>query len=235
MIAIAGFLGNLQIGKEFVAELQKILPEGVMNGLLPRFDEILSGPPQGILTLAIIGTIWTASSIFEGLRTSLNRAHNVQNPPNYIFRRLKSFLEFIVTTIVIMLITFFLTVAPEIFTIFGKKLAEIGRFDSAYLENFENLRFNFTIVIVFLMLLASYKLIPNIDLSLKDIFPGSLTVMFLWVASSYGYSYYLASFHQVSLVYGSLAGIIATLLYFYIMAFIYIFGAEVNYFWGREA
>src|SRR5579871_4005544 len=67
-VAIAGFLGNLQIGARFVGIVFRSLPQDLTISLKPRILEIISGPPQGLLTIAILGTIWTASSAVEGLR-----------------------------------------------------------------------------------------------------------------------------------------------------------------------
>jgi membrane protein len=233
LFAIAGFLGNLEIGREFVIELNHVLPQEIIQGLMPRINEILNGPPQGLLTLAIIGTIWTASSIFEGLRTSLNRAYRVKDAPSYIFRRLMSFLEFIITTLVVITITFLLTVVPEFFKIIVKKFELMGNTEMTVEDEFRSLRLFVSGIIFFLMLISSYVLIPNANIRFRAVMPGSITVMVLWIMALSIYSYYLSSFHQMSLVYGSLAGIIATMLFFYIMSFIYIFGAEINYFWHK--
>jgi membrane protein len=43
------------------------------------------------------------------------------------------------------------------------------------------------------------------------------------------FSIYLSNFQQVSIIYGSLAGVIAFLLYFNFTAMIFIYGAELNY------
>jgi len=39
----------------------------------------------------------------------------------------------------------------------------------------------------------------------------------------------LSQFNQVNLLYGSLGSVIATLLFFYVINLIFIYGAELNY------
>jgi membrane protein len=54
-------------------------------------------------------------------------------------------------------------------------------------------------------------------------------VIILWFIAGTLFSKYLSNFDQVNIIYGSLGGIIAFLLFFYITAMIFIYGAELNY------
>jgi len=51
----------------------------------------------------------------------------------------------------------------------------------------------------------------------------------LWAACQKLFVLYLSNFQQISFVYGSLAGIMIYLLFFYLVNLIFIFGAEFNY------
>ncbi len=81
LMALATFLGDSQIGMEFSHLIMSYLPPHMVQALQPRIDEIASGPPTGLLSVAILGAIWTASSAVEGFRTVLNRAYHVATPP----------------------------------------------------------------------------------------------------------------------------------------------------------
>ena len=74
-----------------------------------------------------------------------------------------------------------------------------------------------------------YYTIPNIKQSFIAIAPGALIVVFLWLVAAKMFTIYLSNFNQVNLIYGSLGGIIAALVFFYICNIIFIFGAELNY------
>jgi membrane protein len=51
----------------------------------------------------------------------------------------------------------------------------------------------------------------------------------LWIGAASLFSYYLAHVSQVNLIYGSLGGIIASLIFFFIINLLFILGAELNY------
>ena len=98
LISIIGKLGGDTIGAKAIVAVISSLPKEAASAMLPRIEEIISGPPQSFLTIAIIGVIWTASSSVEGLRTILNRAYRVHLPPPYLLRRLISIAEFFILT-----------------------------------------------------------------------------------------------------------------------------------------
>lgn len=232
MFAVFGFLGETQIGLKFIAIIleNKVIPENILKALEPRFDEIRSGPPQGLLTFAILGAIWTASSAVEGLRTTLNRAYRVHTPPAYILRRLLSIGQFIILTAVIILVLFVLILAPELIDNIMPYI-EIDKINLEF-SNFFNvpyMRYGFVALILFSVVSILYFILPNIKQSWRFVFPGAVYVVLLWFFAGRLFTNYLENFNQVNIIYGSLGGLIAFLLFFYINAMIFIFGAEFNY------
>src|SRR5580704_18068742 len=66
IFAIVGILGQGAAGAAVITSILQTLPAHITDALRPRIVEIVSGPPQGLLTIAILGAIWTASSAVEG-------------------------------------------------------------------------------------------------------------------------------------------------------------------------
>jgi len=221
IVAIAGFFGDTQSGIVFIDFLLHSVPSEFIEIFKPRINEIMSGPPQGLLTVSIIGVIWTASSSVEGLRTILNRVYHVKAPPAYILRRLMSIFQFILLTILIILAVSGLVFVP----ILAQKLGmEVG-----ILNKFDNYRLVFLYSFLFLVVLTLYYVIPNTKLKLSYLIPGAVLVIILWVGAGQILSFYISEFKQVSIVYGGLGGIIASMLFFFFVNMIFIYGAELNY------
>ncbi len=74
-----------------------------------------------------------------------------------------------------------------------------------------------------------YYILPNVKLNFIDVFPGALLTVILWIISGYLLSTYIVYYNQLNLMYGSLGSIIVTLIFFYIINMIFIYGAEFNY------
>ena len=228
LLAFVGFIGQSELGIRFVGLIMQnaIIPEDMRSALEPRLAEIISGPPQGLLTFAILGAVWTASSAVEGLRTILNRAYRVDTPPAYIWRRLLSIAQFLMLTLATVLAMVALVVVPIIWDSMEHWLALEGVFDHPL---WSSMRYGVTTLLLFLVVTTLYVVIPNIKQRWQRAAPGATLVVLLWIGAGMLLSSYLRHFEQVHLIYGSLGGTIATLLFFYISAIILVFGAEFNY------
>lgn len=229
-MSILGFFGDVELSTKLLEIIMKSDWAEFITALKPRIIEITSTPPQSLLTIAIVSAIWTASSIFEGMRTVLNKAYRVHSYPAYIFRRLFSILEFSVAIIIIVVFLFVLVVLPSIWQIISQFLT-YG--DTALLsfisKEGQELRVLVLLAFGFCVISASYYFLPNRKQRFRYTIPGTVTVMFAWAVFSWLFKYYLSHFPQVNLIYGSIAGIIIALLFFYVCSIIYIFGAEFNY------
>ncbi len=229
LISIIGLFGASEIGAQFVHLIISSAPQEMAAALNPRIEEITSGPPQSFLTIAILGVIWTASSSVEGCRTILNRAYRVAFPPPYILRRLVSIAEFFVIVFAIIVGIFVFIVIPSFFE--GVNTESVFKFyvdfDFLYIRHFA----------IFLLLTCTtsllYFALPNAKQKITQTVPGSILTVALWLSVEKLFSLYLKNFHQFNLVYGSLAGMMISLMFFYLISLIFIFGAEFNYHFHR--
>lgn len=224
-LSVTSFFGASDLGKEFLRFLLQHLPSDATEILKFRINEIMDAPPPSLLTLAVLGTIWTASSFVEGVRTILNRVYMVKAPPPYIFRRILSILQFFVLILLLFVATTLLIFAPIVFS----KMPDLNNIIQLYspLTYYSsNLLLIFSLFFCISML---YYLIPNIRISFAQVIPGAAITVGLWMAlANYFFKYFLY-YTQLSLIYGSLGNIIITLLFFYIINIIFIYGAEFNY------
>ncbi len=231
LITIIGLIGESQAGAHGVQYLLDIVPKQAAEALAPRIHEITSGPPQSFLTIAIIGVIWTASSSVEGCRTILNRAYRIHFPPPYLWRRMISIFEFFVIIVVIVIGLVTLVVVPNLLEqaekLFSVRLVSKINYDLLSLRYF---------AIFFLLTCTTsllYYALPNAKQKFSQTVPGSLLAVTLWFCLQYCFVLYLENFHQFNFVYGSLAGVIVALMFFYLVSLIFILGAEFNYHFHR--
>lgn len=226
LVSVIGVLGQGVSGASFISSLLQTLPSDITAALRPRIIEIISGPPQGLLTVSILGAIWTASSGVEGIRTVLNRAYRVTTPPAYWLRRLLSIAQLMVFTS-ILIIGMLTVVALPLILQHIENFVGMQPFEAD--EKFGNILFYFTIFSLFIAVSYIYYMLPNIKQRLVSVIPGAALVVVLWIGAAYLFTKYLSNFNQVNLIYGSLGGIIAALVFFYICNIIFIFGAELNH------
>ncbi|TAE80184.1 MAG: YihY/virulence factor BrkB family protein [Alphaproteobacteria bacterium] len=227
IVFVLGTLGEGHVGSEFIQSMFASLPQHAVDALRPRIEEISVNPPNGLVTFSIIGAIWTASSAVEGLRTVLNRAYHVSTPPAYIFRRLLSvaqLLFFAALLVIGMMVLVFVPIVTH------KVEAWLGvHFLSQAFYDVQRVLYSFSALIMLCVVAYLYYILPNIRQRLIDVVPGAIVTLMLWVIAARAYTAYLSSFNQVNLIYGSLGGIIASLIFFFIINLCFIIGAEFNY------
>jgi membrane protein len=227
LVSFTGFLGEGEAGTRFIHFIFSQLPPHMVQALTPRVDEIVSGPPTGLLSLAILGALWTASSAVEGYRTVLNRAYHVATPPSYILRRLLSILQLIIFTFAILMAMLIVIFTPIVLSSIENFIG--FQFITEDTINWSNWVFGFSIFIMFLMVGNLYYILPNVKQTLISVLPGAALTVCFWMIAAQLLTLYLSHFEQVSLIYGSLGGIIAAMLFFYVINVIFIYGAEFNY------
>ena len=237
-VAILGALGQTEQGSQFIHMIMDRAPKYMIDPVLPSINEILSGPPHGLLTISILGTIWTSSSIVEGMRTVLNRAYHVHTPPNYYFRRATSIIQILLLSMILIIAMLGLIVVPSAFNklygLFFTYNAATGQVPDLpqltfFAGEWDFLRYVFAILILLFFVSTLYYVLPNVRHKWRDTLPGAVITVIGWSLMTKAISYYLVNYNQLSVVYGSLANIIIFLLFFYIVNIIFIYGAEFNY------
>ncbi len=225
ILGFTGFFGASELGEKFIQLALENMPAQSVDSIRSRVNELITTPPQGILTLAIIGSIWTSSSFVECVRTILNRVYEIKSPPNYFLRRMLSIAQFLFISTLICLAMLLLIIIP----IGLQKLPNFMNMIENYKTILNFSRYFLIFLSLFLTVCSLYYLIPNAKLKFLEVIPGAFLSVFLWILSGYLLSKYLLYYNQLNVIYGSLGSIIVTLIFFYIVNMIFIIGAEFNY------
>ena len=229
--AFAAFFGASSYGKELIQLLMENLPSNITELIKGRVYEIIDSPPPSLLTLAVVGMIWTSSSFVESIRTILNRIYHVKSPPSYIFRRILSIIQFLVLILFLFLAAIFLVFLPIILA----QIESLKHIIPVYEPTHYYLRKILFFCSLLFVISTMYYAIPNLKLKFIQILPGSIVTSILFIVSAKLLSKYVIYYTQLSIIYGSLGNIIITLLFFYIINTIFIYGAEFNYLLQKEA
>lgn len=230
-MAIIGTIGDETLANKLVEIIMASSWAKFIDALKPRILELITTPPHGLLTIAIISAIWTASSIFEALRTVLNRAYRVTSAPGYVFRRLVSIIEFFAAVILVVILVSTLIVIPNVIYFYEKFVSSYIPFNLSLFitPEIDKIRFFILMIVMIVLIACIYYALPNRKHKFWKTLPGALLVVFGWYIFSLLFKYYVNNVPQVNLIYGSIAGIIIALLYFYFCSMILIIGAEFNY------
>jgi membrane protein len=224
LTSLAAELGQTEQVQEFIALALSLLPDEVSGAIRPAMEEVISNRRTGLMTVSILASLWAVSSGIEALREALNKAYGVEDARPIWFCRLQSLLFTIVFSISIFIVMTVWVVGPVIWSYVEPHLKVPWRWGWMY----EALRFVVAIGLLYLVVALLYRWLPSRHLPRREILPGAAITVVLWLVLARLFSFYLQNLGRFSFTYGSLGGIVLTLMFFYLSALIFIYGAEIN-------
>lgn len=224
LAALSGFLSAIPDNLSALQAGLDMLPKDVAGTLKPVIDEIIERRSGSLLTFGLLGALWVASSGFDSLRIALNTAYDVDEPRPWPMRKVVSISAVLIGGAVFILLSVLVILGPLIWD----AILWISPLTGGDRWAFSLLRYAFSVLLVFAALLALHRWLPGRYLTWRELFPGVLVTTILWLAAASLFSYYVSNLGDYGATYGSLGGVIVTLLFFYISALLFIFGAELN-------
>ena len=221
-MTLAGSIIGQGYSEEAFSALFEAVPGHVALTLEPVLREVIGEHRGGVLTISALGAIYGASNGVEAIRIGLDRAYDIEFSRGFLYNRLMSvafvFIGFAVFGALAVLIIF----APLAFSL-------IEAWTPIDIPAEANIaRYLVGAVLLYGTIWFMHQVLP--DRSMKDmtVWPGVLCSMVLWVLAATGLSIYLAFAFFYAVTYGALAGVIVTLLFFYLTGVAIIFGGQVN-------
>ena len=230
LAALAGFLGDRDTADRFIEAMFEFMPDDVAETLAPAVREVVGARHGGLLTFGILFTLWFASNGFEALRTGLNRAYGVSEQRAIWWLRLQSIAFVISGGLIILFLSLVVVLGPLVWRVLGPTVDQM-------LEThlvFGTARYVFAAVLLFGALILLHRWLPNTRQAFRRILPGVAATTVLWLLGASVFAWYVGHLTDYSVYYGSLGGVAITLMFFYVSAIIFIFGAEINAVWREE-
>ncbi|WP_042225555.1 YihY/virulence factor BrkB family protein [Oceanobacillus manasiensis] len=216
--------------QEAVSFISNILPSEIAGVFEENIINLVNTPRGGLLTVGIIGALWSSSAGINAFIKSTNEAYHVEETRNFLVVRLISLgltLGMIVTLVIAILVPVFGDVILSFVSSF------VG-FSGAMEIVLQVLRWTVSLLAITGFLLILYRFAPNKRIPFKYILPGALTASILWLLISLGFSFYVSNFSNYSATYGSLGGIIVLMIWFFLTGMVLMIGAVVNVLNYRE-
>jgi membrane protein len=109
-----------------------------------------------------------------------------------------------------------------------ERIAEVVGLDEAFASLWGWLRYPVALSLLAVVLSLVYRFGPDARQSFRTVVFGAVLAVVLWALSSVGFSFYLATFANYGVTYGSLGAAVGLLFYMYLSASVVLLGAEVN-------
>ena len=223
-ITIWGLVADPAQVQRTIADAAQALPSGAADLLSEQMTRIAdsSGTALGwTLVATLAGALWSASSGTKGMMEAVNAAYDEDETRGFVRVRGMALALTLGGIFFGLLLVGLVAVVPGVLSLIG--LGSLA----------ENLvrwgRWPVLAVVLALGLAVIYRYAPDRDQPRwRWMTPGSIAAVVLWLVASAGFAWYVNSFGSYSETYGSIAGVIVLMLWFFISALAVLVGAELN-------
>lgn len=207
--------------QNLVTLITDLTPDKV-DGLVQDFIAEIYDKSAGILSVAVLATIWSAGQGLLALMRGLNAINGVEEKRNYFVVRLVASFYTIVMLLVVLVSLFIMVFGNQLVNLILHRIPKLQALVSALM----NFRFMFVWLVLTLLFAAVYAYVPDKKQRFKEQIPGAIFTAVVWSVFSWGFSMYV-EWSDFS-IYGSLAIIIIVMLWMYFCMYIFMVGAYIN-------
>jgi membrane protein len=219
---LTGILVGSENSEPIIESLFEIAPEHVALTLAPVVEEVLNKQSGEVLTLSGLFAIWVASNAVEAFRVAFDRAYAVPDPRGMVENRLLAIGLVFLGAAVSALLGVSILFSPLIL----RFIENVTQHRVPAVTSYLTYAFGLLVFVSFLLLM--HRVLPGRRLKASRLWPGVIVTAVLWAIFASAFSYYLTLTPGYTVTYGTLAGVIITLMFFYLTGVTIIYGAEVN-------
>ncbi|GAA0450438.1 YihY/virulence factor BrkB family protein [Alkalibacillus silvisoli] len=225
MIFLLTLVGFMPINQEQVFQMvDTYFPPDAIGLVRDNIDHLMDQRNGGLLSLGLIGTIWSASIGVNGLIRAFNRAYEIEEiRSGFVIRGIA-----IGLTILMVLVIAVALVLPVFGRLIGEFIFSFFGVTEQFLSIWESMRWAVSAFVMIFVLTILYILAPSRKITLVHAIPGAIIATVGWQVISLGFSFYVENFGQYSATYGSLAGVIVLMIWLFLSGMMIIIGGEIN-------
>ncbi len=228
LISLYGLVYNPDTVQPQLHYLQSFMPPAAFSLISDRIQSVIAQPAKGLglsflISLAI--SLWSSSTGTKSVLNALSLAYHERETRGIVRFQLVAMgmtLVAIIGTAMAVGFLVFLPVALAFLGLSGSTTFLVGLISAAAM-----------IVFLLVALGLLYRFGPA---GTGRVFhaPGAVIATLLWLLASWAFGLYVGRFAAYSVLYGPLATLIGLMMWFYISAYVVLFGAEVNAALDRE-
>jgi len=223
-VLIWGLVADPAQIQQQISDLAGGLPESAQPLVTDQLSSATSSASSGggiAVAISIALALWSASAGIAGLVEATNIAYDEEEGRNFFVKRGLALLLTLGFIVFLALAIGLIAVFPVLIDqLAGGVIVEVAA---------QVVRWLVLVLAAIVALGMLYRIGPDRDApQVKWLSLGAVIATVLWIAASAGFSFYVNNFSSYGDTYGSLAGVVVLLLWFWITALVVLLGAEIN-------
>ncbi len=216
-----------------------VIPDEFSIYVADVINDLYEGAGRVVISISVIATLWSASTGISALIDGFNSMYQVRQDIGYVKSRL---IALWYTVVVIVLLAVTISIYVVVSHYYGAYIHDIVERGSTVGNILWFIRYILGWLLFYTFILMLYVILPggfglpkdkeehlNLGKRIKSQMPGAAFCSVAWLVISRVVILYMQYFSNVSLMYGSLAGIVIIMLWLYFCMFFLFIGAIINY------
>jgi membrane protein len=224
LLAIISFVPIENLMETITTTLARVAPSDVLTLVQDQILKIAQEKDGGLLTIGMLGTIWSTSSGMTAIIDTLNQAYDIHEGRPWWKVRLTAVGLTVALAIFIVGSTVLVVAGPAL----ADKVAASFQLGSAFAWTWKVLQWPVVFALASLGIAIIYYYAPDAEQDWIWITPGSILATLLWLLISLGFRFYVTNFGSYTESYGAVGGVIVVMLWFYLSGLAVLVGAELN-------
>jgi membrane protein len=224
VLAFASFFTLSSFVSDAVRALRPVATAEVLELLEAQLKRLSDANDGGILTIGLLGAVWSSSAALVGIIDSLNRAYDLVEARPWWKVRLTAMVLTIALAVLGLVALILITVGPGA----AARLAESYGLGSAFAQTWNVVQWPVAFCLMSTAIGLVYYFAPDADQDWVWTTPGAVLATLLWFAASLGFKFYIANFTDYNASYGAVGAVMVLLLWFYMTGLAILLGAELN-------
>ncbi|GIX20816.1 YihY/virulence factor BrkB family protein [Erythrobacter cryptus] len=224
--ALFDLIGGRANARAMVEAVGAALPQSVAAVIVPVAEDVIYARSGWLLWLGAAVGLWTVSSLIETIRDILRRAYGAPPTGQAFWKTRLGAFGLILGAVVVLMLSLFAQVA------IGAAQVVIARAFPELAEAIATLSLSRIVPALGLAgsLYTLFLVLTPAPYRRREVprWPGALFTMVWWLAVAAALPIVLGTFFTYDLTYGSLAGSMVTLLFFWLVGLGLVIGAELN-------
>lgn len=207
-----------------------VVPPGTEELVEYQF-KIRGSQPVSLLVVATMLSLWAASGLMASLMEGFQAAYRTPSERHFLKQR--------GVAILLVLVAALPAIGASALVLFGDRtektvMGGLGLLDPsgqligilAWVGRF--IRFAVAMGAVAFVNAALYYIGPSRRQKWRSVWPGAIMATFFWLLATLAFAWYVRNLANYNLLYGSIGGVIALLVWMYLLAVIALVGCEYN-------
>ena len=174
--------------------------------------------------------IWAAMGVFGAVTSAVNHAWGVEKQPSYFKHKLISLLMLTASGVLLLagllLVSAINVVEANWFQVVLERVPRLVDLQGIVAKSASTIIFIFVVGLVFYF-------VPNAKVRFKDVWVGAVLTGLLWRLALTGFSWYVRDLSRFQNIHGGIAAVVVFLLWVYVSAVIFLYGAEMTAAYAR--